>query len=77
MFFHFDAQHFKNDPSLSKKLEDLLEKLQEEHLLTSSEKTSVAELCHIYETQKDAVEELSPIMALKLTKEIPHLVRQL
>lgn len=67
-------QHFKNDATLSKKLEDLLETLKEEHMLTPEEKTAVLELCHIYETQKDTVEELSPIMKLKLTKDIPHLV---
>ena len=68
-------QHFKNDPTLSNKLEELLGRLQEEPLLTASEKSSVTELCHIYESQKNTVEELIPIMKLKLTKEIPHLVR--
>ncbi len=70
----YNLQHFKNDADLSKKLEDLLEKLKEEQMLTSEEITSLSELCHIYETQKNTVEELSPIMQLKLTKDIPHLV---
>ena len=67
-------QHFKNDSALSKKLDVLLEKVKNEPLITSSEQTALQEVRHIYHMQKEAKEDLSPIMQLKLLKKVPHLV---
>ena len=68
-------QHFREDPSLSEKLENLIENATNHPQLTASEKNAAMEVKDMYQMQKDGKEELSEVMQLKLSREPVHLVQ--
>ena len=67
-------QHFREDRKLAEKLETLIEHATHTPHLAPNESTSAQEVSSMYQMQKDAQEELTPVMQLKLSKEQIHLV---
>ena len=71
----FHLQHFQNDLKLCMKLESLIDHASHCPHLTPNETHAAVEMSNMYHMQKEAKDELSPVMQLKLSKELIHLVR--
>jgi len=69
-------QHFSENPTLADKLAALIDQATNQPLLNPNEKNAAQELSSMYTLQKEARDELPPIMQLKLSKEV-SLVRDL
>lgn len=66
-------QHFREDVSLSEKLEGLISHATHWHMMNPSERNAAMEVDSMYKMQKEAMDEISPVMELKLCKDV-HLV---
>lgn len=74
MSLSLSLQHFREDAKLAEKLENLIDHANHSPYLTPNESNAAFEVSNMYQMQKEAQEEPSPVMQLKLSKEIVHLV---